>query len=418
MSYTKDMKRPNIKKIITYLCLLLTLTGVSAGCGSTDELDDGVTYFHKSIADQQETQESATQQEEQEVYLVTEVDQMQDTLLLYRYANGMEYRYYYGTGTRFYDKYGNRTPVSNLTRGLLITIGAVNSEGILSEASISDQAWVYDNITRFSVDPERDILKIGDSKYQYGEDTFVFSGEERLGMTDLAQGDTLSVVGVDKKILSVCITTAQGTLELTNTELFEGSYVQIGTKIFAEITPEMELQVPEGTYQLIVANNGWGGSTEITITRGQTTTVDLDTIKGSGPSYGKIQFVIDVKDALLLVDGEEVDYEEVVKLTYGKHSVVVYAAGYDVWKRNLYVNSKKSTIVISLADEQEEETTAADSEQSSEASSQKSDSEQESESESESGSTEKSRSEEIQEELDAIQDLITSMMDTSSIVSN
>ena len=33
--------------------------------------------------------------------------------------------------------------------GLLVTIGDVDSEGILTEARISDQAWVYDNITRF-----------------------------------------------------------------------------------------------------------------------------------------------------------------------------------------------------------------------------------------------------------------------------
>ena len=47
------------------------------------------------------------------------------------------------------------------------------------------------------------------------------------------------------------------------------------------------MQVPEGTYELTVANNGWGGSTQVTITRGQTTTVDLDKIKGKGPKTGK-----------------------------------------------------------------------------------------------------------------------------------
>lgn len=50
-----------------------------------------------------------------------------------------EYRYYYGTGTRFYDKYGNRTPVTSFEPGLLVTIGDVDSEGILTEARISDQ---------------------------------------------------------------------------------------------------------------------------------------------------------------------------------------------------------------------------------------------------------------------------------------
>ena len=70
------------------------------------------------------------------------------------------------------------------------------------------------------------MLQIGDSKYHYDENTYVFSGDERVSMEDIAQGDTLSVVGVDKQIVSVRITTAQGTLALKNTTLFEGSFLQ------------------------------------------------------------------------------------------------------------------------------------------------------------------------------------------------
>lgn len=406
------MHKMRRKKIITYVGLLVVLLLFLAGCGGKEETEDGVTYFHHSLAEQQETQTTQETQpvQTQEVYLITGVNQSEESMQLYRYANSMEYRYYYGTGTRFYDKYQTRTSVSNFTPGLLITIGAVNSEGILTEASISDQAWVYDDVTRFSIDTELGMLKIADSKYRYGDDTFVFSEEEQVGMEDIAKGDTLSVVGVDKQILSVRITTAQGTLELTNTELFDGSFVQVGTKVFAEITPEFCLQIPEGTYELRVANNGWGGSTEITIQRGQTTVVDLDKIKGDGPKYGKIQFVVDVKDAILVIDGKETDYEKPIKLTYGNHSIALYASGYDAWKRNLYVNSKKSTVVINLMEETESESqkdTQNDSEQESETDTEKA-----------SENSEKTDRETLEEQLELIQDLITGMTSASSIVSN
>ena len=414
MSYTKDMRRDRIKKTITYLSLLFWLCLLVA-CGQQEETtDDGVTYFHHSIADRntQETQENSTETEKSEEFLLTAVDQIQESLQLYRYADGMEYRYYYGTGTRFYDKYGNRTPVTSFEPGLLVTIGDVDSEGILTEARISDQAWVYDNITRFSVNPDLDMLKIGDGKYRYTDDTIVFSGDKRIQMTDLSDGDTLSVVGRDKNILAVRVTTAQGTLALSNTKLFEESFLQLGTKIFAEITPDMEIQVPEGTYELRVANNGWGGSTEVTITRGETTNVGLDTLKGEGPSYGKVQFVIDAKDAVLSIDGKETDYEKPVKLTYGSHTITVYSSDYDTWKRNLYVNSEKSTIVINLADEDSSETgsSQSSSESSSQSSSQGS---SQSSSESSSQSEYKNR----QEELDTLKDLISSMTSSSSLVS-
>ena len=134
----------------------------------------------------------------------------------------------------------------------------------------------------------------------------------------------------------------------------------------------------------------------MTITRGETTNVDLDTLKGEGPSYGKVQFVIDAKDAVLSIDGKETDYEKPVKLTYGSHTITVYSSDYDTWKRNLYVNSEKSTIVINLADEDSSETGSSQS--SSESSSQ---------------SEYKNR----QEELDTLKDLISSMTSSSSLVS-
>lgn len=421
MSYTKDMKKERIRKIITYAGILLLLA-LFVACGKQeDTVDDGMTYFHHSIANQntqETTQAVSTETENSEEFLLTAVDQIQESLQLYRYADGMEYRYYYGTGTRFYDKYKNRTPVTSFEPGLLVTIGDVDSEGILTEARISDQAWVYDDITRFSVNPDLDMLKIGDSKYRYTEDTIVFSGDKRIQMTDLAEGDTLSVVGRDKNILSVRVTTAQGTLALTNTELFEGSFLQLGTRIFAEITPDMQIQVPEGTYELRVANDGWGGSTEVTIARGETTTVDLDTIKGDGPAYGKVQFVIDAKDAVLLIDGKETDYEKPVKLTYGSHTITVDSPDYDTWKRNLYVNSEKSTIVINLEedDSNESQSSSTTSSQNSSQSSQES-SQSSSQSSSQGSSDSQSTYQQRQEELDTLKDLISSMTSSSSLVS-
>jgi len=86
MSYTKDMRRDRIKKTITYLSLLFWLCLLVA-CGQQEETtDDGVTYFHHSIADRntQETQENSTETEKSEEFLLTAVDQIQESLQLYR----------------------------------------------------------------------------------------------------------------------------------------------------------------------------------------------------------------------------------------------------------------------------------------------------------------------------------------------
>ncbi len=423
--YTNDMNKKQIQKIIQYMsCVVFLLALVMlSGCGK-ETVDDGMTYFHHSIADQTEADTQETQQ--QEVYLITGIDQTEESLRLYRYANGMEYRFYYGTGTQFFDKYGNRSTMAAFPLGSLVTIGEQTLDGTLSEVQLSDEAWVYEDITRFSVNEEKNMLMIADRKYRYKDNTYVFSGDEKVDMTGIRQGDTLTVVGIDKQILSVNITTAQGTLALKNTSLFEGSFLQLGKKIFTEITPDLTLQVPEGKYTLTVANNGWGGSKKIKIKRGKTTTVDLNELKGEGPQYGKIKFSIDVEDALLLVDGKQTETGKTLKLTYGSHDVTVYADGYDVWKRNLYVNSPEATIIIKLKDEEDSESSGtsssqnsltANSHQENSQSSQPSQRTENTTSESEKSESEKSESEKRDDETDILKDLLSSLYNTSTNVS-
>lgn len=418
--YTNDMNKKQIQKIIQYMiCVvfLLALVMVS-GCGK-ETVDDGMTYFHHSIADQTEADTQETQQ--QEVYLITGIDQTEESLRLYRYADGMEYRFYYGTGTQFFDKYGNRSTMAAFPLGSLVTIGEQTLDGTLSEVQLSDEAWVYEDITRFSVNEEKNMLMIADRKYRYKDNTYVFSGDEKVDMTGIRQGDTLTVVGIDKQILSVNITTAQGTLALKNTSLLEGSFLQLGKKIFTEITPDLTLQVPEGKYTLTVANNGWGGSKKIKIKRGKTTTVDLNELKGEGPQYGKIKFSIDVEDALLLVDGKQTETGKTLKLTYGSHDVTVYADGYDVWKRNLYVNSPEATIIIKLKDEEDSESSGTSSSQNSLTANSHQENSQSSQpsqrTENTTSESEKSESEKRDDETDILKDLLSSLYNTSTNVS-
>ena len=98
--YTKAMNKKQIHKTIQYIiCVVFLLTSVMlTGCGK-ETVDDGMTYFHHSIADQTEADTQETQKEE--AYLITGIDQTEESLRLYRYTNGMEYRFYYGADTQF-----------------------------------------------------------------------------------------------------------------------------------------------------------------------------------------------------------------------------------------------------------------------------------------------------------------------------
>lgn len=338
-----------------------------AACGKQDT-DDGVKKFYNSMNDTTEAVGESTQsglkavaeengksvKKSSDILIVSDINSANETIRVYNYSTGVQYQYYYGLTTGFFDKYGNHMSVSDIHQGDVVDISGADSDGKAKRIQKSDKVWTNDAVTNFSVDKDKSVLEIGNSSYRLGERTMIFSGSDVVDTDSLTAQDKLAVVGIDKDIVSISVTTGHGTLQLSNTSLFEGSFLQLGDRIFAEITKDMSLDVPEGSYTLAVANNGWGGSTDIEIKRGETTKVNLNDLKGEGPKKSSILFEVDVQGAKIYVDGSEIDYTSPVEITYGKHTLKVTADGYDTWTRTLYVNSKEATIQITINDNKDD----------------------------------------------------------------
>ena len=334
-----------------------------AACGKQDT-DDGVKKFYNSMNDTTEAVGESTQsglkaaaeengksvKKSSDILIVSDINSANETIRVYNYSTGVQYQYYYGLTTGFFDKYGNHMSVSDIHQGDVVDISGADSDGKAKRIQKSDKVWTNDAVTNFSVDKDKSVLEIGNSSYRLGERTMIFSGSDVVDTDSLTAQDKLAVVGIDKDIVSISVTTGHGTLQLSNTSLFEGSFLQLGDRIFAEITKDMSIDVPEGSYTLAVANNGWGGSTDIEIKRGETTKVNLNDLKGEGPKKSSILFEVDVQGAKIYVDGSEIDYTSPVEITYGEHKLKVTADGYDTWTRTLYVNSKEATVQITIND--------------------------------------------------------------------
>ena len=352
-----------MKKFTGLFCVFCMLMLSLAACGKPDT-DDGVKKFYNSMNDTTEAVGESTQsgleaaaaengksvKKNSDILIVSDINSANETIRVYNYSTGVQYQYYYGLATGFFDKYGNHMSVSDIHQGDVVDISGADSDGKAKRIQKSDKVWTNDAVTNFSVDKDKSVLEIGSSSYRLGERTMIFSGSEVIDTDSITAQDKLSVVGIDKDIVSISVTTGHGTLQLSNTSLFEGSFLQLGDRIFAEITKDMSLDVPEGSYTLAVANNGWGGSTDIEIKRGETTKVNLNDLKGEGPKKSSILFEVDVQGAKIYVDGKEIDYTSPVEITYGKHTLKVTADGYDTWTRTLYVNSKEATIQITIND--------------------------------------------------------------------
>lgn len=351
-----------IKILLAISIVAAMFTAAGCGDGRNDRVVTGQYYnpneeIEESVAEEG-TETVDTDSLGTDIFLITENDMQEECLVLEQLASGKQYMYYYSVTTQFLDKYGNRAAVSEFEPGRVITVGKKDVQGRLLQAQISDKVWEYPDVTRYSVDEGRGVFSIAGTNYSYDENLFVCLDGNRQELSDLTELDTLRVVGIGRKLLSIAVTTGHGELQLENTSIFEGSFIQIGSRIFTEITYNMSMELPEGTYVAAVANNGYGGSAEIEIVPGRTTVLDLDTLKGDGPKTGNILFAVDVAGAVVQIDGVPVDYSQAVPIQYGVHTLTVMADSYDTYSKKLFVNSEKATIVIGLSDEGSADTTA------------------------------------------------------------
>lgn len=352
--------------IITAMALLLY------GCGKQNT-GDRISMDQYAPIDEQPQEEAdevsmADDVTDAQLYIVLQIDKKNDLIAFGLPDSLRTVQYSYSKGTQILDEHGQFVSLNRLEPGSIVTIGEPDNEAKLTTIQMATQTWYQDNITRFSVDESIGMLVIGDTKYRYDQYVRVFSNDQEISVSQIGENDVIRVQGLDKQILSIQVVQGHGTIMLTNTQLFEGGWISLGTKIYAKITPNMTMEVPEGRYELSVANDGYGDTKNVRVKRSEVTTVDLDKYKGEGPKMCQVTFEVHVPDALLYIDGDEVNYEEPVELRYGVYQLTVIADGFETWERQLVIHSEDAVIEIgepqlqddgtSGSDDEEQETTA------------------------------------------------------------
>lgn len=341
------------KKHLAWIMALFAALLLSACGGSSRE---GIVQGRRGTGTvRQETEqllsEDVTEEEEKAapaLYIIEKVDTEKRLLNFSEVWEDRKFQYPYGTGTRFLDKYGNMKSAASFQAGDVAEISLSGVSGELSCIQLSDAVWVQEDIGNYSVNEERHMLTIGQTKYAYEPDMEIFSGGAMVKFSELGEDDVLRAVGMDQSLISLAVTKGHGYLALANTTLFEGSFICVGDRIFREVTPNMQLEVPEGKYLVTVANDGYGGSREVVIERNKTTGLNLDELKGEGPKICKMKFDVSVEGAVLWIDGKKADYSAPIEVRYGVHTIAVEAEGYETITKKVVVNSPEAEMEISL----------------------------------------------------------------------
>ncbi|MDC7279060.1 hypothetical protein NXH64_06010 [Butyrivibrio fibrisolvens] len=307
-----------------------------------------------------ENQEAQTEAEPEalELYIVENLDMTDETIALYSIDSDQQLRYKYNMTTKFLNKYGSTDTWAEFTTGTVVSIGDfLPASGALSQVQKSADVWMYEDISKYSIDASRNLITIDGKNYKITDKTKVYSDSAKILLENIGKDDAITVTGKDKEVLSIAITTGHGFISLVNTSVFDGSLIFIGNKIVSMVNGNETIEVPEGTYLVTVANNGWGGSQEITVNRDENILVDLDLMKGDGPSYCLMTFLVTVPETYVYIDGKIVDTNEPQYVQYGSHKLVVKCSGYKAWRKTLVVNSETAEITLAMEAETESGTT-------------------------------------------------------------
>lgn len=368
--------------IITMFLLCLCLVS----CGQEEPVSEEPTE-----------QQSANYIYEDTAILVT-MDTGEKSITFQNIETGLRYTLDYDGVTHFNDKYGSAMSAKQVKCGVVADITFDKSAKKLLSLDVSSEYFVYSDITFEEFVKNESRLVFLNEEYKLDDFLVISDGNMNLDKMEISKGDVISICGKDHTIYSIYLQSGHGYLRLENDEYFVGGWIEVGNKIIRSISEDMLLTVPEGSYEVLVSNDGITGIKSVTIGRNQEVTLDLGDIDVE-KKYGNVLFVLNPSDAELFVDGAKVDTGAPVSMEYGIHQLICRADGYDTMASYIKVGEPSASITLTLTEsedgeDEDEDSSESSSESSSSESSSENSSENSSQSSSESNSPENSSSSE------------------------
>lgn len=304
--------------------------------------------------------------------VVVEKDEEKSAITFQNMDVGKQYTLEYSGAAAIMDKYGESMSMAQINAGDIVDITFLKSKKKLNSLQLSNQCWTFTDVSKYTIDELRKHMIISEDIYKFTEDTIIVSNSEQAEIIDINAADVLKVSGIGYNVYSIVIDKGHGYLRLTNDEYFIDGWIEVGQTIIQQITDDMLLVVPEGSYDVQVSNKGNGGTKQIVVRRDEEITLDIGDLKGEEPKLGSVLFTVTPEDAEIYIDGQLADISQAVTLEYGIHQLMARAKGYDTITRYLRVAQEAAGINITMEEsdsEEEEEETETEESSSSTASS-------------------------------------------------
>ncbi|MBR1854855.1 MAG: PEGA domain-containing protein [Lachnospiraceae bacterium] len=261
---------------------------------------------------------------------------------------GRTYTLSFDGTTHLYDKYGESVSLEQIAVGDLVDVTFLKGTKHLTSMKLSSQAWKNEDVSRYEINYVKSEVTIGEDVYKLSDNTQYVSMGKTVDKMDLNPSDVLDFQGIDKQVLSVSVSKGHGYLRLLNDENFVGGWIEIGQSTIKQITDDMLLTLPEGSYQVNISHRGGGGVKNVTIRRNQETALDIGDLEVVAPQMGMLLFSVSPASAQVYIDGTVTDVSEPVNLEYGIHQMIVKADGYKSITQYLRVGQASAGVNVAL----------------------------------------------------------------------
>lgn len=317
-----DMNRKNWKNICIVSCLLFIgiMSGLT-GCGKKEitipSYDDSVTPAKKTEA----------------FCIVTNIDEVNEKISLKAVNYATEYQLSFTGGTDVRDKYDDLLSISNVDPGSVVDIVYDANKDKLLSMKISDNEGVslLQDVSGAVIDYEEQKIYFQGQEYSLGKNVCAFSDNKEIGLDEICSEDQLMLWMYDNMICSIYVELGHGYVKLEDYESYMGGTVELGYDVIETVTEDMLLTVREGDYTLRISKGNDSGTKEVTVLKNQEITVSLQDIAIEAKETGSILFDVTPSDAAVYIDGQRVNTEGAVEITYGKHRIYIQKEGYQTY---------------------------------------------------------------------------------------
>ncbi|MGB8455462.1 MAG: PEGA domain-containing protein [Anaerocolumna sp.] len=282
--------------------------------------------------------------------VLKEVDMGSGTMTLLDTESGQDIILEYTGGTNIIDKYEKVIADSQLNPGEMVDAYYDRDTSVLTKLQISNKAWEYKGVTKWSMDDTQGSFSIVDSKYKYSMDLVIVKDGKLLNMKDLDPEDELIVKGYNREAWSILVTKGHGSIRFEDYADFIGGMVYIGNKEILPVISDMSVTIQEGNYKITMEKGSLKGTKHLEVLPFEEAVLNMGEFKLPPVLKGRVKFEIIPDGADLYIDDELADYGKAIDLKYGEHTLKVALGGYTTYSGKLDIEEPAKTVSINLVE--------------------------------------------------------------------